>query len=94
MSVEVKSLNTSITLLLSTLPSAIYDFKVLLRLRNPSTLILLIDSVFTCAVLFTSDQRYGQFDVGEKPLSSNLNISILPLDSSFSYRIIFLTFSL
>jgi hypothetical protein len=56
-SVVVKSSNTSMTLSLSTLPSAIYDFKVPLRLRNPSTLILFIESVFTTAVLFTSDQR-------------------------------------
>lgn len=57
MSVEVKSSNTSITLSLSTLPSAIYDFKVPFLLRKPKTFILFIDSVLTCAVLFTSDHR-------------------------------------
>ena len=55
--VYLKSLNTSITLSLSTLPSAIYDFKVPLRLRKPSTFILFMDSVLTLAVLLTSDQR-------------------------------------
>jgi len=55
--VVVKSSNTSITLSLLTLPSAIYDFKVPFLLRKPRTFILFIDSVFTLAVLFTSDHK-------------------------------------